>query len=127
MGVAIFASIVIVRFLMIGAWMIVPFTILDVLFIFVVLRWVLNSNNKIEKIRCSSEQLIIYRGEQQWQFNPYWTKVIIKKSHHPWYSNRLLIRSHGKSVEVGKYLTEEEKQKLAHEIVESCKSYTLHT
>ncbi len=126
-GVSVFACIVVVRFLIIGAWMIVPFTILDILFIIVILRRVLNSNNKIETIHCSCDQLILSRGtgrfQQQWQFNPYWAKVIIKKNPHPWYPSRLLIRSHGKSVELGEYLTEDEKEKLAYEIVESCKSY----
>ena len=124
--VSVFLIIISLRFLIIGAWMIVPFTILDTLFVIIILRIVRNSNNRIEEIHCSSDQLIIYRGKgrslQQWQFNPYWAKVIIKKNPHPWYPSRLLIRSHGKSVELGKYLTEEEKEKLAYEIVESCKS-----
>jgi len=125
-GVSIFASLIIIRFLMIGAWMIVPFTLLDILVIIVILRRVLNSNNRIEEIHCSSEQLIVSRGlgrfQKQWQFNPFWAKVIVKENAHPWYPSKLLIRSHGKSVELGKFLTDDEKQKLAYDIVESCKS-----
>jgi len=124
-GVAIFSVVVILRFLAIGAWMIVAFTLLDSIFIIVIFRLVRHSNSVIEKIYCSSEDLTLVRvehGEQQrWQFNPYWAKVVIKKIHHPWYGSRLLIRSHGESVEIGKFLVEEEKQKLAHDIVKACK------
>lgn len=124
-GVAIFSVIVILRFLTIGAWMIVPFTLLDAIFIIVIFRMVRHSNTVIEDIYCSSEELIVIRVEakkrQQWQFNPYWAKVVIKKIRHPWYSSRLLIRSHGEAVEIGKFLTEKEKQKLAHDIVKACR------
>ena len=124
-GVAIFSVVVILRFLAIGAWLIIPFTLLDSIFIIVIFRLVRHSNSIIEKIYCSSEDLILVREEhgkqQRWQFNPYWAKVVIKKISHPWYSSRLLIRSHGESVEIGKFLVDEEKQKLAHDIVKACR------
>ncbi len=124
-GVAIFSVIVILRFLTIGAWMIIPFTLLDSVFIIVVFRMVRHSNSVVEKIYCSSVDLTLVREEygkkQRWQFNPYWAKVVINKIRHPWYSSRLLIRSHGESVEIGKFLVEEEKQKLAHDIVKACR------
>ncbi len=125
-GVAIFSVIVVLRFLTIGAWLIVPFTLLDAIFIIVIFRMVRHSNTIIEKIYCSSEDLLVLRekgGKRlHWQFNPYWAKVVIKKIRHPWYSSRLLIRSHGEAVEIGRFLMEEEKQKLAHDIVLACKS-----
>lgn len=45
-----------------------------------------------------------------------WAKVVLDKPWHNWYPSRLLLRSHGEQVEVGRFLNEEERQGLAKEL-----------
>jgi len=54
-----------------------------------------------------------HRGSGEWSFQPYWVQVILEKSRISWHPSRLLLRSHGKCVEVGTCLTDEERLELS--------------
>jgi uncharacterized membrane protein len=51
-------------------------------------------------------------------FHPYWTHVRLESGSWPGWPSRLLIGSHGREVEVGAFLNEEERQALARRLME---------
>ena len=53
------------------------------------------------------------RPERKVVFKRHWAKVILERSWNSWYPSRLLIRSHGRQIEVGRFLNEQERQGFA--------------
>lgn len=54
--------------------------------------------------------------ETREEFQRQWARVILQRSRNGWYPSRLLIRSHGRQVEIGEFLNEQERQGLAWEL-----------
>lgn len=114
--VSLAALSIAVRFALMGAWMVMPFALLEIL----VLGGGLYSFEKAtayrEVISLSKDELLIQReareGNKEWAFQPYWAQVICRPDSRKWYPSRLLIRSHGRQVEIGSCLTEGERVKL---------------
>lgn len=90
-----------------GAWPIAPFMGLDV----ALLAWAFRESRiaarAFERVILSPSELRIERhpakgSPTQTAFNPYWVRVDLV----PWteYSNRLYVRSHGRSEQVGAFL-----------------------
>ena len=50
--------------------------------------------------------------EQRWSANRAWAEVKLIQPRHRLHPTRLVIRSHGKEIEVGSFLVEEERQRL---------------
>ena len=53
------------------------------------------------------------KPEQCYEFERCWSQIVLQKPGNRWYPSRLLIRSHGRHVEVGGFLNEEERIGLA--------------
>ena len=70
-----------------------------------------------EVIHITPEQVRVETGrdvpEQEVVFDRSWVQVVIEKPWSHWYPSRLLLRSHGKQMEIGSFLNEEERQALA--------------
>lgn len=90
-----------------GAWPVAPFMGLDV----VLLAWAFRESTIAarahERVTLSTSELRIEKhpakgAMTQDAFNPYWVRVDLV----PWteYSNRLYLRSHGRSLQVGSFL-----------------------
>lgn len=102
-----------------GAWPVLPFTGLELALLWWALRQIDSTADDFERISLDANRLAIdarcgTRVEHH-EFHPYWAQL------HRWqapgeHSHRLLIRSHGKEVEVGRLLTEEEKTALGNEL-----------
>ena len=54
--------------------------------------------------------------EKVYEFDKAWAKIVLEKSWNNWYPSRLLLRSHGKQIELGKFLNEQERQCLEVEL-----------
>lgn len=57
-------------------------------------------------------------GTQGARFHPYWTHVRLERGPWPGWPSRLLVGSHGREVEVGAFLNEDERQALARRLME---------
>ena len=103
-----------------GFWLILPFAGLEMLFLGGVLYLVFRRGQQREVISVSADTIHIEKGrcypEQQWTFFRIWAKVILERCPKQWYPSRLLIRSHGRGVEIGQFLNEDERQYLATEL-----------
>jgi uncharacterized membrane protein len=54
-----------------------------------------------------------YRDKHQYDLNPAWARIRMEKSDIAWYAPRLILRSKQKEIELGAFLTSEEKHRMA--------------
>jgi len=99
-----------------GFWPVLPFAGAEML----LLAWALHSNMQRrfehETIDISDTEVVITysRGEPaRVVFPRHWARVKIRRPNSPLHRSHLVIESHGRAYEVGKFLTEEERHQLA--------------
>ena len=54
--------------------------------------------------------------EQRYELKRVWAQVVLQRPWNNWYPSRLFIRSHGRQIEIGRFLNESERQGLAKEL-----------
>ena len=115
-GLTVFALIVGVGFLLAGAWLVLPFAGLELAVVGAVLYRVARHHDDHERIVVDRDWLTIVRRrrghERHDQFQRYWAKVSLERR-RGWYPSRLLVGSHGRWVEIGADVSEEERRVLA--------------
>lgn len=106
-----------------GFWPVLPFAGAEML----LLGWALKTNmerrHELEHIEITDEEVIIEvshaRGRtvpRRIVFPRHWARVKIRRPNSPLHRGQLVIESHGRGLEVGKFLTEEERHLLAAEL-----------
>ena len=102
-----------------GFWPVLPFAGAEML----LLAWALYANMQRrfehETIDVSETQVVIEysRGEtKRFVFPRHWARVKIRRPKSPLHRHQLVIESHGRACEVGQFLSEEERQRLAAEL-----------
>lgn len=118
-GTAVVSCLIALAFAFFGAWPVVPFAGLELAVLWWALRKTAASIGDFERITLASGYLTveIRRGSrlQRHEFQPYWARLqLVRPSGQ--HRSRLLIRSHGKEIEVGSLLTDEQKKSLAAEL-----------
>jgi uncharacterized membrane protein len=104
-------------FLVQGYWPVLPFAGLEL----ALLGWALGSNLRRrywrERIEVTEEQIVIEttkRGElTRIVFSRHWARIKLRAPFYALHPSRLVIESHGRTVEVGGFLNEEERRRLA--------------
>jgi len=103
-----------------GAWLVLPFAGAELLVVGAGLYLSCRASRRAEVIRVTPETLLVQRGrgrpEQEHAFQRAWARVVLVRDPAGWYPSRLLVRSHGRSLEIGAWLAEEEKLELAAEL-----------
>ena len=98
-----------------GAWPVLPFAGLEMLVLFLAFYFIGRRSDDYERLTLNGDQLLLERKEHgklgQFEFNRYWAQVVCDAE-----GSRLALRSHGREVEFGLYLTEEERVKLARQL-----------
>jgi len=115
-GVASVSFVAGMAFLLRGAWPIFGFFGLDVLLMYWAFKASYRSGRLRETIRLSREALVIERIQpsgrrQSWRFQPHWLRVELDDP--PEHGSQLTLRSHGKALTVGSFLTPEERAEVA--------------
>ena len=102
-----------------GLWPVLPFAGAEML----LLGWALHSNMQRrferETIDVSETEIVIgyARGNpQRVVFPRHWARVKIRRPKSPLHHGQLVIESHGRAYEVGKFLSEGERHQLAAEL-----------
>jgi uncharacterized membrane protein len=102
-----------------GFWPILPFAGAEML----LLGWALHSNMQRrferEAIEVTDTEVIIEHATatpRRVVFPRHWARVKIRRPKSPLHRGQLVIESHGRGHEVGKFLTEEERRHLAAEL-----------
>lgn len=100
-----------------GFILILPFAGLELLALGIALYISARRGGVREVVTITAETVRIETGrnapEQCHEFKRPWLQVVLRRSQNNWYPSRLLIRSHGRSVEIGRFLNEGERLSLA--------------
>ena len=95
-------------FACLGAWPILPFAGLEVLVLYVAFRYVERHARDYERLTISGDVLRIEVAEvgrvQRFEFNRWWAQVVYEHD-----GSRLALRSHGREIEFGRHLTNEQR------------------
>lgn len=120
LGMVIVSFSIAIAFAMKGMWLILPFAGLEMLALGVALyivsrrgmRWqMLNIHeNCVDIIEC------VDKSESRHSFQRAWVQVRFEAATVKGHPSRLLLGSHGRTTEIGEYLTEIEKQQLAQQL-----------
>ena len=106
---------------MLGYWPVLPFAGAEM----VLLGWALKTNMarrfEREHIEVSETEVILeytfaHGTPRRVVFPRHWAQVKIRRPKSPLHRGQLVIESHGRGHEVGKFLTEEERRHLAAEL-----------
>jgi uncharacterized membrane protein len=100
-----------IAFFLIGAWPVPGFLGLDVALVYVAFRANYRRASAWERVRLTRDALTVERGAPgrettHWSFQPYWLRVEGDERH-------LTIASHGKSFELGAFLSDVERLRFA--------------
>ncbi len=103
-----------------GLTLILPFAGLELMALGGVLYMSALRSNAKEVVSVAGDKIRIESGshspEKHYELERNWAKVVLDRSWNKWYPSRLLLRSHGQQVEIGRFLNEEERQGLAIEL-----------
>ena len=105
-----------VGFLSIGAWVVLPFSALEMLVVAICIHYCAKQCSRQEVITVSDFEVRIERGirhpSEQETFQCMWAKFFIGQPGHPWDPVRVSIRSHGMESEIGSFLNHQDKENL---------------
>ena len=119
-GMMLLTAAVATWFTLRGAWLVLPFAGAEMLLLASTLYLACRWSRHAEVIRVDDATLTVERGtarpEESFRFQRGWARVVLVRDPSGWYPSRLLLRSHGRSVEIGARLVEEERLELAEEL-----------
>ena len=103
-------------FLMAGAWVVLPFSVLELSVVAGCVYYCAKQRSRQEVIRISDFEVRVERGIRkpatQESFRRLWSKFFVQTPRHPWDPVGLVIRSHGRESEIGSFLGRTDKRKL---------------
>jgi uncharacterized membrane protein len=115
-----------VAFVAMGAWPVTGFFGLDAVLLYGAFRLSYRSGRVRETVRLAGDDLTVermsVRGEvRTWRFQAFWLRLLLIEQGAE--RNRLLLRSHGRELAIGGFLTADERRSLAAEIDEALTRY----
>ena len=107
-------------FAMVGAWPVTGFLGLDVVLLYLAFRWNFRQSRRVDMIRLDDNGLTVRQSspgdeEQTWRFETAWVQVVQE-------DRQLRLRSHGKDLVIGTFLTVDERQTLAQALTSAIRS-----
>ncbi|MGV6827345.1 MAG: DUF2244 domain-containing protein [bacterium] len=108
-----------------GLWVVLPFAGLEVLALWIALAVVSKGSARRQVITIESDRVRVEKGSCQHRYSKQsgpqvcfeyprsWARLSAVPAKQRWYPSRLLIGASGQHVEIGEFLTEEERQELA--------------
>ncbi len=103
-------------FLLMGAWPVVGLLGLDALMIYIAFKINFRSARLYETVTVTPDELLVERvsprgDAQRWRFQPAWLQVLMDDP--PRHESQVMLRSHGRKLVVGSFLTPEERRDFA--------------
>ena len=100
-----------------GLWPVLPFWALEMLVLGLALRASMRRGKYTQTVLITDSQISLVTrsrcGAQKQEFARHWAKVRLRSPRTRLYPSRLLIESRGRAYEVGSFLTEEDRCRLA--------------
>ena len=108
-------------------WGLLPFLLVAFIGVWFALRRNLNDRQILEQLTLSQEEIALIRqnptGEhKRWVCSPYWAKLKIYETEGP-VPNYITLTGNGREVELGAFLTEDERKTLYEELEQLLDSY----
>jgi len=114
-----------IGFSLIGLWVVFPFVGLELLALGYAFYYIGCHASDYESITIDNDRLVVeqrsYKQIRQFVFNPYWAQVAVSDA--PNGDLQLHLRSHGKRVEVGSYMNNEQRAALAEQLLKRTATY----
>jgi len=99
-----------------GAWLVLPFAGLEMLAVVAAFAYLDRHASDFESLTIQGDRVLIERRElgrvSRYEFNRYWAQVVWQPT-APGRHARLALRSHGRQVEFGCHLTDEQRGEAA--------------
>lgn len=99
-----------------GFWMILPFTVLEIGVLTACLYYCVRRTHTTEVLRLSRDALIFERGVRRpvlhLELERYFARFFVLPPRHPWYKKRIELKCRDRALEVGQFLSDEEKDEL---------------
>lgn len=112
-------------FLLLGLPLVLPFSGLEALAVGGAFYLVLRDGERRELVRLVGDTLVIERGrreaEERFEFNRFWVRIELVRAHARLHPHRLLVSSRGEVVELGRFLSEGERESFARTLINALK------
>jgi len=112
-------------FAALGAWLILPFTGLEMLVLYWAFRTIDRHAADCERIAIAGDKVTVELYEagraQSHEFNRCWAQLAVSPD-----GGRLALRSHGREVEIGRHLSDEQRLALARELGRQLRGAAAH-
>ena len=119
-AIALMAVPIAMIWTVVGFWPILPLCVLELGFLTLVLYSVSHSLLAREVVIVDDERITIEAGrrqlERRFELQRPWAQVLLKPARSEWHASRLIIRSAGRAVECGRFLTNREREQLARQL-----------
>jgi uncharacterized membrane protein len=101
-----------ISFVIAGAWPVFGFFGIDIVLVYLAFKLNYRDARRYETIRLTDSTLVVERfnpsgRRERWRFQPYWLKVDVENDPVP--GSTVTLRSHGRNVEIGSFLSPEER------------------
>lgn len=120
LGIALVMAVIAGSFASMGAWLVLPFSGAEWLLLVYCFKLGLRNGRVREVITINETSVLVERGfdtpKQTYRFQRAWVALHWAEPPIKGYPSRLLFRSHGKEVEIGRFLAESERAALASEL-----------
>jgi uncharacterized membrane protein len=102
-----------------GAWMVLPFALVEMMVLYAALLLLERHADDFESITIEGDRLLVERRDRgavsRHEFNTYWARLVVTRGPAAGQTG-LALRSHGKEVSVGSFLTDDQRASLAGEL-----------
>ncbi len=106
-----------VVFSALGAWLILPFAGAEAMALYLAFNWVRRHAQDSESLVIRGDAVALAVQEvshtRRYEFNRVWARLVVGQDRQ---GVRLVLRSHGHEVEVGRYLDSDGRRRLAREL-----------
>jgi uncharacterized membrane protein len=117
MGISVTLGI---SFLLMGAWLILGYSIIEMAVLAACMHYCVSQCSKREVITVSEHDVHIEKGTRRpsksWDYQRLWAKFLVQHPRHPWDPAVISIRSHGKELELGSFLSKPDKYELIRQL-----------
>ena len=109
-----------VAFTLQGMWVILPFTVLEMSVLLACLYYCVRRTHIQEVLTFSPESLVLERGinrpQLRLEFQRYFTRFFVRGTRHPWYRKQIALRCRDREMEIGSFLSSDEKDDLIRQL-----------
>lgn len=103
-------------FAALGAWIVLPFSGIEILVLYIVMYRVSRKCHQQEVIYLTEQGVKVEQGvntpDHTWESDLFWTRLVVKPGSHPWHPRKVVLRGRHDQIEIGAFLNDEDKELL---------------